>query len=143
MLVQLAMMFSTSSGWVLPSEDKACDLPLSPHDSAITGEEVDGGRARRQLASGCPGSWSASAPAEPFADDPQDSSGERASFRLAGSDIVSEPSVTAKAGPAWVLGCLVHLLRRLDTGERASRVSGRLHGCKPCAGARGMCGLSV
>ena len=60
----------------------------------------------------------------------------------AGSDIVSEPSVTAKAGPAWVLGCLVHLFRRLDTGHRASRDNGRLHGCKPC-GARGMCGLSV
>ena len=59
MLVQLAMMLATSSGWVLPSEDKAYDLPLSqlsPHDSAIPGE-VDGGRARRQLASGCSGSW--------------------------------------------------------------------------------------
>ena len=68
MLVQLAMMLATSSGWVLPSEDKAYDLPLpqlSPHDSAIPGE-VDGGRARRQLASGCSGSRSASAPAQPF-----------------------------------------------------------------------------
>ena len=64
MLVQLAMMLATSSGWVLLSEDKAYDLPLSPHDSAITGE-VDGGRARRQLASGCSGSWSVPAPTEP------------------------------------------------------------------------------
>ena len=46
------MCAATVSGWVLPSEDKAYDLPLSPHDSAITGK-VDGGRARRQLASGC------------------------------------------------------------------------------------------
>ena len=68
MIVHLAMTLSTSSGWVLLSEDKAYDLPLpqlSPHDSAIPGE-VDGGRARRQLASGCSGSRSASAPAQPF-----------------------------------------------------------------------------
>ena len=64
-LFQLAIMLSTTSGWVLPSEDKAYDLPLSPHDSSITGE-VDGRRARRQLASVCSGSWSASAPAQPF-----------------------------------------------------------------------------
>ena len=53
-LVHLAMMLSTSNGWVLPPDGKA----LSAHDSAIT-DEVDGGRARRQLASGCTGSWSA------------------------------------------------------------------------------------
>ena len=57
MLVQLAMMLSTSSGWMLPSGDtaRAAGRPVSPHDSAITGE-VAGGRARRQLASGCSGS---------------------------------------------------------------------------------------
>jgi len=32
MLVQLAMMLATSSGWVLPSEDKAYDLPLSQEE---------------------------------------------------------------------------------------------------------------
>ena len=61
MIVHLAMTLSTSSGWVLLSEDKAYDLPLSPHDSAITGE-VDGGRARRQLAWACSGSWSVCLP---------------------------------------------------------------------------------
>ena len=59
MLVHLAMMLSTSNGWVLAPDDKAHDSsPLAAHDSAITGE-VDGGHARRQLASGCSGSWSA------------------------------------------------------------------------------------
>ena len=36
MFVQLAMMLSTSSGGVLPSEDKACDLPLSPADLPLS-----------------------------------------------------------------------------------------------------------
>ena len=74
MLVHLAMMLSTSNGWVLPPDDKAHDSsPLAAHDSAITGE-VDGGRARRQLASNCVHSWSAcphrarSCPSEPCAD---------------------------------------------------------------------------
>ena len=60
MLVHLVMMLSTSNGWMTPpSDDKAYDSsPLSAYNSAITGE-VDGGRARRQLASGCSGSWSA------------------------------------------------------------------------------------
>ena len=62
MLVHLAVMLSTANSWVLPSDDKGHD---SPHDSVILGE-VDGGPARRQLASGCSGSRSASAPAQPF-----------------------------------------------------------------------------
>ena len=62
MFVHLAMMLSTSNGWVLPPDDKALDSsPLPAHDSAIKGE-VDGGRARRQLASGCSGSWSVCLP---------------------------------------------------------------------------------
>ena len=65
MLVHLAMMLSTSNGWVLAPDDKAHDSsPLAAHDSAITGE-VDGGHARRQLASGCSGSWSACPHTEP------------------------------------------------------------------------------
>ena len=74
MLVHLAMMLSTSNGWVIAADDKAHDSsPLAAHDSAITGE-VDGGRARRQLASNCIHSWSAcphrarSCPSEPCAD---------------------------------------------------------------------------
>ena len=59
MLVHLAMMLSTANGWALRSDDKAHDSsPLSPHDSAITMGGVDGGRARRQLATGCSRSWS-------------------------------------------------------------------------------------
>ena len=60
MLVHLAMMLSTVNGWVLPPDGKAHDSPLSPHESAITGE-VDGARDRRRLASGCDG-WSVSPP---------------------------------------------------------------------------------
>ena len=60
MLVHLAMMLSKVSGWVLPSADTSHDSPLSPHESAITGE-VDGARDRRRLASGCDG-WSVSPP---------------------------------------------------------------------------------
>ena len=51
MLVHLAVMLSTANSWVLPSDDKGYDSPLSPNDSVILGE-VDGGPARRQLASG-------------------------------------------------------------------------------------------
>ena len=65
MLVHLAMMLSKSNGWVLAPDDKANDSsPFSAHDLAITGE-VDGGHARRQLASGCSGSWSACPHTEP------------------------------------------------------------------------------
>ena len=63
MLVHLAMMLSRANGWKLAPDDKAHDSPpLSAYDSAITGE-VDGGRARRQLASGCNFNWSVCAPA--------------------------------------------------------------------------------
>ena len=62
MLVHLAMMLSTSNGWVLAPDDKAHDSsPLPAHDLAITGE-VDGGRARRQLAWGCNEHWSVCPP---------------------------------------------------------------------------------
>ena len=62
MLVHLAMMLSRANGWRLAPDDiKAHDSPpLSAYDSG----EVDGGRARRQLAFGCSGSWSVCAPAE-------------------------------------------------------------------------------
>ena len=60
MLVHLAMTLSTVRGWHIPSDDKAS--PFSSHESAITGG-VDGARARRQLASGCTGSWSVYPPA--------------------------------------------------------------------------------
>ena len=56
MLVHLAMMLSKASGWGMPSDDTAHDLPLSSHESAITGE-VNG----RRLASSCDG-WSVSPP---------------------------------------------------------------------------------
>ena len=59
LLAHLAMMLATANGWALPSDDEAHDSPLPPHDdSGITGE-VDGGRARRQLAWACTSSWSA------------------------------------------------------------------------------------
>ena len=52
-------MLSSANGWELPSDDEVPDSPLPPHDdSGITGE-VDGGRARRQLAWACTSSWSA------------------------------------------------------------------------------------
>ena len=54
--------------------------------------------------------------------------------------IVSEPDLSAEAGPACVLGCLAVCLLLLLRTERASRVSGELHGCKP-RGARGACTL--
>ena len=54
--------------------------------------------------------------------------------------IVSEPDLSAEAGPACVLGCLAVCLLLLLRTERASRVSGELHGCKP-RGARGVCAL--
>ena len=60
MLVHLAMMLSEVSGWVLPSDEKAHDSPLSSHESAITGE-VESARDRRRLASSCVG-WSVSLP---------------------------------------------------------------------------------
>eukprot|EP00964_Phaeocystis_antarctica_P059555 scaffold35371_cov64-Phaeocystis_antarctica.AAC.2 len=56
MLLHLAMMFSKVSGWGLPSDDTAHDLPLSSHESAITGE-VDGAHDRRRLASSCDTTW--------------------------------------------------------------------------------------
>eukprot|EP00964_Phaeocystis_antarctica_P086972 scaffold55114_cov56-Phaeocystis_antarctica.AAC.1 len=54
------------------------------------------------------------------------------------SVIVSEPALSAEAGPAGVLGCLAVCLLLLLRTERASRVSGGLRGCKP-RGARGAC----
>ena len=54
--------------------------------------------------------------------------------------IVSEPDLSAEAGPACVLGCLAVCLLLLLRTERASRVSGGLRGCKP-RGARGVCAL--
>eukprot|EP00964_Phaeocystis_antarctica_P031338 scaffold17736_cov62-Phaeocystis_antarctica.AAC.10 len=54
--------------------------------------------------------------------------------------IVSEPDLSAETGPACVLGCLAVCLLLLLRTERASRVSGELHGCKP-RGARGACAL--
>ena len=58
MLVHLAIMLSAVNGWVLPSDDKAHDSPLSLHESAIMGG-ADGSRARRQLiASSCEADWS-------------------------------------------------------------------------------------
>ena len=54
--------------------------------------------------------------------------------------IVSEPDLSAEAGPACVLGCLAVCLLLLLRTERASRVSGELRGCKP-RGARGVCAL--
>eukprot|EP00964_Phaeocystis_antarctica_P141016 scaffold105972_cov72-Phaeocystis_antarctica.AAC.3 len=54
--------------------------------------------------------------------------------------IVSEPDLSAEAGPPCVLGCpAVCLLLPLRT-ERASCVSGELHGCKP-RGPRRVCAL--
>ena len=52
--------------------------------------------------------------------------------------IVSEPALSAEAGPACVLGCLAVCLLLLLRTERASHVSGGLRGCKP-RGARGVC----
>ena len=54
--------------------------------------------------------------------------------------ILSEPALSAEAGPACALGCLAVCLLLLLRTERASRVSGGLHGCKP-RGARGVCAL--
>ena len=54
--------------------------------------------------------------------------------------IVSYPDLSAEAGPACVLGGLAVCLLLLLRTERASRVSGELHGCKP-RGARGVCAL--
>ena len=51
---------------------------------------------------------------------------------------MSEPDLSAEAGPACVLGCLAVCLLLLLRTERASRVSGGLHGCKP-RGAREVC----
>ena len=53
---------------------------------------------------------------------------------------VSEPDLSAEAGPACVLGCLAVCLLLLLRTERASRVSGELHGYKPRV-ARGVCAL--
>ena len=62
MLVHLAMILSTVNGWVLPSDlDTAHDSPLSPHESAITGD-VDSARDRRRLASDCNEGWSVKPP---------------------------------------------------------------------------------
>ena len=65
MLVHLAMILSTVSGWVLPSADTAHDSPLSPHDSVITGE-ADSARNRRRLASSCDTGWYVSPPTRAF-----------------------------------------------------------------------------
>ena len=54
--------------------------------------------------------------------------------------IVSEPILSAEASPTCVLGCLAVCLLLLLRTERASRVSGGLHGCMP-RGARGVCAL--
>ena len=59
-------------------------------------------------------------------------------FRMGGT--VPEPDLSAETGPACVLGCLAVCLLLLLRAERASRVSGELHGCKP-RGARGVCAL--
>ena len=64
LLAHLAMMLSAANGWELPSDGKAHDSPLAPPDSGITGE-VDGGRARRRLATGCSLDWSVCPRAEP------------------------------------------------------------------------------
>ena len=102
MLVHLAMMLSTSNGWVLAPDDKAHDSsPLAAHDTG----EVDGGRARRQLASGCSGSWSACPHTEPSLAH-QNPVLTRVAFLLAAMRtrarirVAAAPAVTMHATPA-------------------------------------------
>ena len=64
-LVHLVML-STASAWKLSSggeeaHDSTLSPPLSPHDSAITGE-ADSARNRRRLASSCDTGWYVSPP---------------------------------------------------------------------------------
>ena len=106
MLVHLAMMLSTSNGWVIAPDDKAHDSsPLAAHDSAITGE-VDGGHARRQLASGCSGSWSACPHTEPSLAHQNRVCVTRVAFLLAAMRtrarirVAAAPAVTMPATPA-------------------------------------------
>ena len=105
LLAHLAMMLATANGWALPSDDEAHDSPLPPHDdSGITGE-VDGGRARRQLASGCSGSWSACPHTEPSLAH-QNPVLTRVAFLLAAMRtrarirVAAAPAVTMHATPA-------------------------------------------